>query len=256
MRRGGRIMMIFGLVLGIITAVATLILLRTARPVAPEEVATPVPLQPVVVAFQLIEPYQQIPPDAIGIREWPADAVAALTDVVTDVTTVANKLASSRIYPGQVILAPMLIDKELEEQRLGLGSNPAQIIPEGMVAYSLPIDEISGVGGTIRDGDRVDIMASYQVEEDLAVQLVAQNVLVLKVGSWVDPSADGERADGGSAGVITFIVSPQEALILKKIKDDSAGIDLALRAINDNTIRELDAVGDRFILEELRFRPE
>lgn len=253
MRRGGRIMMIFGLLLGIITAVATLFILRTARPeTASEDGPPPVELRPVVVAFQAIEPYQPIPADAVGIREWPADAIP--TDVVTDVATIAGQLASSRIYPGQILLQPMILDKELEEERLGLGGDAARIIPPGQVAASIPMDTVAGVAGSIRDGDRVDIMASMLIGEELVTQHVAQNVLVLKVGPWSLPGPEGAQSGDGESGIITFVVTPEEALRIKKVKDDSGIIDLALRAVNDEEIRELDAVGDDVIIEELRFR--
>ncbi|HBY95172.1 MAG: Flp pilus assembly protein CpaB [Ardenticatenaceae bacterium] len=261
MRRGGRIMMIFGLVLGIITAIATLFILRTSRPASGEEAAAAVPLQPVVVAYQPIEPYQPILADAIGIREWPADTLPP--DVVTDTTTVAGKLSSTRVYPGQIILQSMLIDKELEEKRLGLGSDPAYIIPKGFVAVSLPIDDVSGVGGAIRDGDRADVMASFQLSklsnigptgEEVVTQLVAQNVLVLKVGTWAPTTGDGSQTGRASVSVITLIVTPDEALRLKKAKDDGLSFDLALRPVNDEDVRELDPVGDQVILDELRFR--
>lgn len=263
MRRGGRIMMIFGLVLGIITAIATLFILRTSRPVVPDETAMAVTLQPVVVAFQPIPPYQPIPADAIGIREWPADTVPP--DVVTDTTTVVGKLPSTRVYPGQVILQSMLIDKELEEQRLGLGSDPAYIIPKGSVAYSLPIDDVSGVAGAIRDGDRVDVMASFQIPkssnvngtgDEVVTQLVVQNALVLKVGSWVFSGGDGSQRSQSTSSVITLIVTPEEALRLKKTKDDGLSFDLVLRAIDDDELRQLDPVGDQVIIEELRFRTD
>lgn len=263
MRRGGRIMMIFGLVLGIITAIATLFILRTSRPVASGEAISTVPLQPVVVAYQPIEPYQPIPADAIGIREWPADTIPP--DVVTDTTTIAGKLPTTRIYPGQIILQSMLIDKELEETRLGLGSDPAYIIPKGSVAVSLPIDDVSGVGGAIRDGDRVDVMGTFLINkasniqstgDEMVTQLVVQNALVLKIGAWAATASAGDQPGRSGAAVITLIVTPEEALRLKKTKDDSYAFDLALRAVNDEDVRELEPVGDGVIIDELRFRTD
>lgn len=265
MRRGGRIMILFGLVLGIITAVVTLVLLRNSQALSSENNAAAVPQVPVLVAFQPVEPYQPIPADAIGVREWPQDAVPP--DAITDTSLIADKLPATRIYPGQIILQPMLIDKQLEETRLGLGSDPAYIIPEGQVAVSIPIDDVRGVGGTIRDGDRVDIIATFDLEKysqiigasggETISQLILQNILVFKVGPWnLGTDATGQSANQNTTQLVTLILDPQDAIILKKAQYDSIALDLALRAISDTEERQTDPVGDRGVVEDARFRTE
>ncbi|HET9494247.1 MAG TPA: hypothetical protein VFR15_08460, partial [Chloroflexia bacterium] len=51
-----------------------------------------------------------------------------------------------------------------------------------------------------------------------------------------------ENAADNSLKIITFVVEPQEALILKYIKDSGGTIDLAVRSARDNEIKTTDPV--------------
>jgi pilus assembly protein CpaB len=271
MRAGGRILMIFGVVLGMIAAAATFFVLRNS-PVAAEGAETAaVPTQPVIVAFQPIEPWQEIPPDAIGIREYPmplpADAVVdqmQVTDELTGESTtlsgmefVQGKISNTRIYPGQVLVSTQLIDKALEEQRLGVGSTASYIVPDGKVAIAIPVDQLSSVAGALKEGDRVDVMATMLLpdpndpeSEGISVtQFFLQKVPVLRVGPWV--VTDEANPEGG---IVTVIVDPQQALELKRIRE-GARFDFVLRSITDESDFTTTPVDDQYLIEEYDVQP-
>lgn len=269
MRAGGRILMVFGLVLGIIAAAATFIILQQSPAAAPEAVEA-VPSQRVVVAAQTIEPWQEIPINALVIREYPdplpQDAVLAqmpITDEEGQTSVgdggqfVAGKISNTRIYPGQVLVTTQLIDKTLEEQRLGLGSTASYIVPEGLVATVLPIDQISSVAGALRSGDRVDIIATVNLggdpnaETDTSVavtQFLLQNVEILRVGSW--RAADAEEA----GNLVTILVEPQEALEIKFIREETRW-NFVLRAITDEAEFVTEPVDQEFLNEKYNLTP-
>src|SRR5687768_1048348 len=97
MRAGGRILIIFGIVLALIAATAVFIILRNS-PAGQAEVdpATIVQSQNVVVAVQTIDPWQEIPADALQIREYPLPLPAdAITEemVITDTATLEGEAA-------------------------------------------------------------------------------------------------------------------------------------------------------------------
>jgi Flp pilus assembly protein CpaB len=310
MRSGGRILIIFGLVLGMIAAAATLILLRNssaAQAAGAAEETVALETVNVIVAYQTIEPWQPIPADAIGIREYPAPApdgailetgiqpsVADATsetpegetadieaagesipeEPISGVEYIVGKISNTRIYPGQVIVQSQLVDKELEEERLGLGGEASYIIPDGKVAVAIPIDSISSVAGALRSGDQVDIIATVTLETEEGAasseagsgaegaatggdqqpeitQLLLQRVQILRVGQWV-VTEDGQEQTGG--GVVTVIVDPQQALELKHIREKTR-FEFILRSITDETEFVTEPVDDAYIIEQYNLLP-
>jgi Flp pilus assembly protein CpaB len=106
MRRGGRILVILGLLLGAITAVWSFLVLSSAA-----EQGRVIPTQPVVVALQPIPARSVINPDAVGIKEWPEAALPPGT-VFSKLEQVVGMFTLHPIYPGQIILPPMIVDKK------------------------------------------------------------------------------------------------------------------------------------------------
>lgn len=274
-RTAGRILMILGAAFAIIAAAVTFVFLRNL-PAAAEEGASAVPIvetQRVVVAFQTIEPWEEIPADALGVREYPlplpADAVTeeqsvqngdGTSGLLPGVAFVQGKISNTRIYPGQVIVASQLVDKQLEEQRLGLGSNAAYIVPDGKVAIAIPLDQVSSVAGAIRAGDQVDIIANFTVPDPdnpeepgvEVTQFMMQRVQILRLGLW-SASADG-TADQAPQGIVTVIVDPQQALELKRIRD-KASFEFVLRSITDDSEFETAPVSDAYLVDKYNLAP-
>ncbi len=273
MRAGGRILMIFGVVLGIIAAAATFIILRETTPPAGEAGGAPlVESSTVLVAYQTIEPWQEIPVDAVGPAEYPnpipADAVLGEMTTenpdgtalpVSGVEYIQGKISNTRIYPGQVIVTTQLLDKQLEEQRLGLGSNLSYIIPDGQVAIAIPIDQISSVAGALRAGDQVDIIATISLgvggdpnaETESVTQYLMQKVPVLRVGPWTVTEDDSQESVGG---IVTVVVEPQQALEIKRIRD-SASFEFVLRSITDDSDFTTQPVNDQYLIDRYNLAP-
>src|SRR5512143_3413533 len=115
MQRSGRILILLGILLGGLALIASFIALNPDRNRPPE-----VPTTKVVVAKRTIAPRAVVTTDTVGLADWPAASVprGALTDTVDAL----NRLAATQIAEGQVILPGMLIDKEVEEARRGVGS--------------------------------------------------------------------------------------------------------------------------------------
>jgi Flp pilus assembly protein CpaB len=273
MRAGGRILMIFGVVLGIIAAVATFFIITRSAP--PEGGDSVLDTETVIVAFQTIEPWQPIPVDAIGPNEYPipipADAVLAqmpndapdpttgITETVSGQEFVAGKISNTRIYPGQIIVTSQLVNKELEETRLGLGGDLSYIIPEGQVAIALNVDALSSIAGGLKSGDQVDIIGSYLIEaeneeeDDIDVtQIFMQKVQILRVGPWAVTEEGTEEQQG--SGIVTILLEPQQALELKKITEDVRW-QFVLRSITDQTDFVTDPVDDAYLIETFTLTP-
>jgi pilus assembly protein CpaB len=257
MRRGGRILVVLGLLLGAITAVGTFLVLSSAQ----EQPA--IPTRPVVVALQPIVDRSTILPDAVGVKDWPQTALPP-GEVFGRTDDVVGMLAIEPIYPGQIIMPQMIIDKK-KAGEIGTRSNAAFVIPEGKVAVAFSINELTGVGNALQAGDYVDIMLTLQSSqlpntlpaktvsgtEGLPfTQLMLQDVLVLQVGPW--SSGSSQEKAGGPASIITFAVDRQDALAVKSAREQGQ-IDLILRRAGDHKIVDTEPVTLQYLNKRFKF---
>jgi len=81
-------------------------------------------------------------------------------------------LTSLDEYEGYVVAAPInegeqiTTTKFIRPEEIGL----AFIVPDGMIAVSIPVNEIIGVSNLINVGDRVNIIATFFPEEGLSLE--------------------------------------------------------------------------------------
>lgn len=255
-RSGGRIFVIIGLVLAIISGVGVFVVLATAEPQA-----APIQTSPVVVSFQQIAERTEISPDQVGQVAWPQTiptpigAYSAPSDVV-------GKLAKYPIYTGQSINNEMVISKSDAEAR---HSNASLILDKGQVAVAFPVSVDSSVAEAIQVGDRVDLIVTYSVSPQTTTaaqnngpynftQKTLENILILQVGPW--PRAVGEQSSsqgGGSASTVTFQLTEQDALTLKQIEGSATSYAFVLRAANDDQIFTTEPVTLEYLNKRFNF---
>ncbi|HAL61104.1 MAG TPA: Flp pilus assembly protein CpaB [Chloroflexi bacterium] len=260
MSRRGRLLIFLGLILAVMTTGVTYYILQQGAGPAPEvEIRT----KPVLVALQPIKERADIPVEAVGTKEWPEDSVPA--SAFSNPADVMGKAAMVPILEGQIIRSDMLIDKERVVEE---GSFAAFAIPEGKVAFAVPIDNIHSVAGAIQAGDFVDVLVTitFQVQrrtgvvteegeeietvQALTTQLALQDVEVLRVGAWnvPPPTEEGEPAPQPQ-DFLTLLISQQDALVLKYARDDpNFNVDFALRGVEDHTIVSTESVTLQYIL--------
>ena len=244
MRRGGRLLVLFGLVLAVLTGGGTFLLLSTT----PQQ-TTQIPTRFVVIAVQNIPARAEITADSVGKVEWPEATIPP--GAFERIEDVAGKLTLEPIFQGQIILPGTLIDKNrVKETR----SNASFLIPEGRVAIAFPLTALSGVAGALQAGDTVNIMltlsppqpastttsrtttaAPIGIEGQPSTQTMLQDVLILQIGNWPAGAAQGggSQQSAGVANIITFVLEPQDALALKSARELGT-IELALRRAGDH----------------------
>ncbi len=256
MRRGGRILVLFGIILGLITAGGVFLFLMMNQPSA--QIVT---TRQVVVAQQNIPGRTEILPEAVSLREWPE---AALPPGAFDNTSfVAGKLALQDIYPGQIILPQMIVDKTtVNETR----SNASFVVPDGKIAVAFPISSLSGVAGAIQNGDTVDMLLTLAPSTGVVVtgtvsantpgqgqavtQLMLQDVLILNVGTW--PSGAAEDKNAPPSGYVTFALAHQDALALKAAREQGT-IELVLRHAGDHKSVTTEPVNLQYLNKRFNF---
>jgi pilus assembly protein CpaB len=182
--------------------------------------AAAIPTRPVVVAAADLQIGAELRREDLRIIEWPANAApqgafATLDEVV----------GRGLIMP--VIENEPVMPMKLASKEAGAGLPP--VIPAGLRAVSVRVNEVIGVAGYVLPGTRVDVLATLtptRDQIDVTSKVVLTDVQVLAAGTKVEQSADGGKPMPVS--VVTLLVNPTEAERLT-LASTEGKIQLALR---------------------------
>jgi pilus assembly protein CpaB len=117
-----------------------------------------------------------------------------------------------------------LIDAKLACKDCG-GGLPI-VIPEGMRGISVRVDEVIGVAGFVKPGNRVDVILTISADGGPTItQIILQNIHVLAAGQETTNDANGTPMTVSTA---TLLVSPDQAERLA-LASTEGRIQLALR---------------------------
>lgn len=98
----------------------------------------------------------------------------------TDFESLVGQYVRTTVYPGEVILKERLADARSAG---GLST----MIPAGMRAITLRVDDAIGVAGFVRPGHRVDVLSTVDINEGESVtKTILQNLEVIAVGQEID----------------------------------------------------------------------
>lgn len=210
----------------------TVMRLLEERATAPMLAMAPPPATQVVVAARDLPTGHLLGEDDVKLVNWPGDAApAGYAQTIGEVV-------------GRGVVAPVMTNEPLLEARLadrsGGGGLPI-VIPEGMRATSVRVDDVIGVAGFVTVGTRVDVLLT--VDEPSGVgsitKVVLQNVQVLATGQQASRDPQGNPV---SATVLTVLVTPEDAE--KLVQAAARGrIQLALRNLVD--VRDIRTDGAR-----------
>jgi pilus assembly protein CpaB len=136
------------------------------------------------------------------------------------------------------VISNVLLDEPVLEGRLaarGSGLGLAPIIPVGMRAVSVRVNEVVGVAGFVLPGMHVDVLVTGRPPGDGNLTMtttVLQDITVLSAGQTVQPDPRGQAIN---APVVTLLVSPEHAEVLT-LAGNEAKIQLVLRNGSDNGV--------------------
>ncbi len=135
------------------------------------------------------------------------------------------------------VMSNILPDEPIREARLamrGSGVGLAPIIPAGMRAVAVRVNDVVGVAGFVLPGMRVDVLVTGRPPgvQTTVTKTILQDILVLSAGQTIEPDARGKAIN---APVVTLLVTPVQAealtlagegriqLVLRNTADRSAG---------------------------------
>ena len=174
----------------------------------------------VVVAASDLQLGKELKPEDVRIVAWPEGSVPSGSFTSGD--EVMGRGLISRVVQNEPIL-----DGKLASKEAGAGLPP--MIPPGMRAVSVRVNDVVGVAGYVLPGSRVDVVATVnptQQQTDVTSKVILTNVLVLASGTKIEQ--DTEKGKPMAVSVVTLLVDPSEAERLT-LASTEGKIQLALR---------------------------
>ena len=173
---------------------------------------------PVVVAADDVQVGAKLDTHDVRIINLPASAVPP--GAFTKATQVLGRGAVLPLSQGEFILPSKLA-------AVNAGAGLPSLIPPGMRAVSVRVNDVVSVAGFVQPGTRVDVLATGNEDNgnDRQTTTVLENVAVIAVGKSLDRSVS---AEGQTAPVITLLVSPDDAQKLALVSQEGR-IQLSLR---------------------------
>ncbi|MGC9157638.1 MAG: Flp pilus assembly protein CpaB [Terracidiphilus sp.] len=162
-----------------------------------------------------------IPPGAILEKDW---------------KSVIGRGVISDLYAGEPILQSRLA-------AAGSGGGLAALIPSGMRACAVKVDDVVNVSGFVTPGMRVDVLISgtppgeQNSREGIVSSTLMQNIRVLSAGTDIQKDAEGKPKQ---VQVVNLLVTPEQAEKLS-LAMNQAKIQLVLRNPLDTKITPIAA---------------
>jgi len=138
------------------------------------------------------------------------------------------------------VISNILMDEPVLEGRLaarGSGLGLAPIIPVGMRAVTVRVNDVSGIAGFVLPGMRVDILVTGNPPAGNGTVTVTplQNMLVLSAGTAIQADAKGQAIQ---AATVTLLATPEQAEMLT-LANGEGRIQLVLRNGSDQNIEKI-----------------
>ncbi|HWB84093.1 MAG TPA: Flp pilus assembly protein CpaB [Bryobacteraceae bacterium] len=180
------------------------------------------PQKPLVVAARPLPLGDTIGRDDVKIRQVPEDLFPE--QGFSRVEDVLDRPVISPIQPDEPIVEARIAAR-------GSGQGLAPMIPPGMRAISVRVNDVVGVAGFVLPGMRVDVLVTGRPPDssDTYTRTVLQNVTVLSAGQTIqaDPKSQSIKVP-----VVTLLVTPKQAEALT-LADTQGHIQLVLRNSTD-----------------------
>jgi pilus assembly protein CpaB len=162
---------------------------------------------PVVITKPVIVAAANIPARTTGaemvanglVKEEQVPEAAVIPGAVTDLSALDGMVISVPVVSGQQLLQTQLAKPETQAMSFR--------IKQGMRAVTLPIDRENAVGGSIQEGDRVDVIATIRAEDFQSA--------TLNLGAAISP-VEAARLSALTGVDLTTAFSPMSFTVLQQ----------------------------------------
>src|SRR5687768_4004759 len=204
------------------------------------------PTQPVVVAAVDLPLGTELKKEDLTVVNFPVGA--APEGAFAKPTDVIGRGLIVSVVKNEIVLNAKLASKEA-----GAGLPP--VIPDGMRAVSVRVNEVIGVAGYVLPGTRVDVVATASPNgspHDATSKVVLSNVQVLTAGTRMEQ--DQEKGKPMAVTVVTLLVYPEQSERLA-LASTEGKIQLALRNPLDTSAPETPGIKTAGLLGSVKAVP-
>ena len=197
------------------------------------------PTQPVVVAAADLPLGTELKKEDLTVVNFPVGAAPEGT--FTKPADIVGRGLIVSMVKNELVLNAKLASKEA-----GAGLPP--VIPDGMRAVSVRVNEVIGVAGYVLPGTRVDVVATATPNgnpQDATSKVVLSNVQVLTAGTRMEQ--DKEKGKPMQVTVVTLLVYPEQSERLA-LASTEGKIQLALRNPLDTSAPETPGIKPAVLL--------
>lgn len=187
----------------------------------------------IVVAANDISLGTKIEPNEVKLARWSRDSQPQ--GAFTDQQAVVGSFARSAFLANEPIVANKLFTGEAASGVMPL------LIPAGMRAMSVQVDEVSDIAGFVTPHSRVDVLvavAGTGPGEPSFSRIVLQNIEVLAVAQEIEHAKDEPQV----VKVVTLLVTPADAEKLTLASREGL-LRLAMRNYGDSKIVATSGIG-------------
>lgn len=231
----------------VVASVASLLLYRLLlnRPQAAK--AAPAMTQ-IVLATRDIEVGTVLKEEDVKLADWPGQVPAGSANKTQDVV-------------GRGVITPVFAKEPVIESRLapkGAGGGLAAMIPPGMRAVPVRVNEVVGVAGFVVPGMRVDVLISGSRPNagdnslGTITKTLLQNLEVLSAGTDFKKDPEGKPIQ---VQVINLLVTPEQAELLS-LASAQTQIQLVLRNPLDHDVTKTPGTALGLLFSGGKLKPE
>ena len=238
-------LLVFGVAifLGIIAVVGVRGMIANNQAIAP--VIVDAPTSTVVVARQQLEFGTELQPELLREISWASeDKPEGSFTTINDIMDGERRVALRSIAPGELVL---------KDRISGFGGRAtlSQIIEEGQRAVTIRVNDVSGAGGFILPGDRVDVLMTIQPGKGrlgMITDVILDDIRVLAMDQIADENQEGAIV----AKAATLEVDPEDAQRIA-LASSIGSLSLTLRNFAASAVEE-ELDGEREPLRTIRYR--
>lgn len=236
------------------------------RPAASVATAPAVTTRSVVVAAVNIPLRRSITSADVALRDLPENMIPA--GAAVSLEQVVGKMSTVDLFANEPVLSQQMVTPDVVTQQVALS------IPRGKILMAVPTQSRLIRNDLVRPGDRIDLLATVQLEpvgqqggnpraetvvllQDLQVHAIILPLAPVtnnEITSPTDPAIQQEQggvfhtADENGQSLL-LALDVQDALTVRHVLDIDGLLDLALRAPDDDSAFDSEAV-DQFYLAQ------
>jgi len=204
------------------------------------------PQENVVIVSRTVNVHDVLTAENVEVRQMPVDAIPE--GALRDIEQVLGKITLVPLYPGEMLLPQRLLDPNVRPP----DGRTALVLADDNVLMAFPADDLINQVNVLQAGDHVDFLFTYEMpidretgflpvapaegvvgpaqEEEAPTETLTFNLLQNVPIAAVVRQLNEEGQPTGAPRALLLTITPQDALVLKYMKDVGAVVDLVLRA--------------------------